>query len=295
MKSISFRKALWQGTHTLSLRPLTFLCSLWPALLISTAVSVLLFFWVLYLYIPKAAVVPIAEKVGILEQLHAGFAALEWREYLLLAGAVLLWLLSEILLRTYGWKAHQATRAAATPESEAQPIRPATRTIYVRTSLLVLFTSLVAALLLALALWLGHRWLWSVLLVLPFLPCLGLTSAYLRTTWALPLADELPTRPSLHPGLLGKHLLIGIFSTILLTFTGLLLVLPLILFLPAYYFDQSALPEVGQVSLTTGFHILLLLSFAMSTMLQTLLRTICWRWTWELATPGATNTTSNQD
>ena len=284
MKSISFRKALWQGTHTLSLRPLTFLRSLWPALLISTAASVLLFSWVLYLYIPKAAVVPITEKVGILEQLHAGFAALEWREYLLLAGAVLLWLLSEILLRIYGWKAHQATRAAAVPDSEAQPIRPATRTIYVRTSLLVLSTSLVAALLLALALWLGHHWLWTVLLVLPFLPCLGLASAYLRTTWALPLTDKLPTRLSLHPGLLGKHLLIGIFSTILLTFTGLLLALPQILFLPAYYFDQSAVPEVGQASLTTGFHIFLLLSFAIGTMLQMLLRTICWRWTWETIT-----------
>ena len=119
MKSISFRKALWQGTHTLSLRPLVFLRSLWPALLTSTTVSVLLLSWILYVYIPKAAAVPITEKVGILEQLHAGFAALEWRDFLLLAGAVLLWLLSEILLRTYGWKAHQATRAAAMPDSEA--------------------------------------------------------------------------------------------------------------------------------------------------------------------------------
>lgn len=284
MKSISFRKALWQGTHTLSLRPLVFLRSLWPALLTSTTVSVLLLSWILYVYIPKAAAVPITEKVGILEQLHAGFAALEWRDYLLLAGAVLLWLLSEILLRTYGWKAHQATRAAAMPDSEARPIRPATRNIYVRTSLLVLSTSLIAILLLALALWLGHRWLWTALLVLPLLPCLGLASAYLRTTWALPLDDELPTCLSLHPRLLGKHILIGIFSTILLTFTGLLLLLPQILYLPAYYFDQSALPEVGQASLTTGFHILLLLSFAIGTMLQTLLRTICWRWTWELST-----------
>ena len=167
MKSISFRKALWQGTHTLSLRPLVFLRSLWPALLTSTTVSVLLLSWILYVYIPKAAAVPITEKVGILEQLHAGFAALEWRDFLLLAGAVLLWLLSEILLRTYGWKAHQATRAAAMPDSEARPIRPATRTIYVRTSLLVLSTSLIATLLLALALWLGHRWLWTALLVLP--------------------------------------------------------------------------------------------------------------------------------
>ena len=285
MKFISFRKALWQGTHTLSLRPFTFLRSLWPALLTSTAVSVLLLSWILYAYIPKATVVPITEKVGIIEQLHAGFAALEWLDYLLLAVVLLLLLMSEVLLRTYGWKAHQATSAAAIPETKGQTTSPATRTIYVRTSLLVLATFLIATLLLALASWLGHRWQWTMLLVLPLLPCLGLASAYVRTTWALPTGENLPTQILLQPRLMGKHLLVGIFSTILLTFTGLLLALPLILFLPAYYFDQSALPEVEQASLTTGFHVLLLVACAVGTFLQMLLRTICWRWGWELSTP----------
>ena len=284
MKSISFRKALWQGTHTLSLHPLTFLRHLWPALLASTAASVLLLAWVVYVYIPKAAIVPITDKVGIIDQLHAGFAALEWRDLFLLASVVLLLLVSEVLLRTCGWKAHQATTAAATPASKGQTTRIAARIIYVRTALLVVVTAVLAVLLLAVASWLGHRWLWTTLLVLPFLPCLGLASAYLRTTWALPLGDNLPTRLSFHPSLLGKHLLIGIFSTILLSFTGLLLSLPLILFLPAYYFDQSALSEIGHASLTTAFHILLLTTCALCTFLLMFLRTICWRWGWEITT-----------
>lgn len=283
MKSISFRKALWQGTHTLSLHPLTFLRHLWPALLTSTAAGVLLLAWVLYVYIPKATIVPITEKVGIIEQLHAGIAALQLREYLLLAAALLLILVSEVLLRTSGWKAHLAT--AATPETKKQAPRTANRAIYVRTSLLVFTTAAMAVLLLSLASWLGHRWLWTSLLVLPLLSCLGLASAYVRTTWALPTGENLPTQLLLHPRLMGKHLLVGIFSTILLTFTGLLLALPLILFLPAYYFDQSALPEVEQASLTTGFHVLLLVACAVGTFLQMLLRTICWRWGWELSTP----------
>ena len=283
MKSISFRKALWQGTHTLSLHPLTFLRHLWPALLTSTAAGVLLLAWVLYVYIPKAAIVPITEKVGIIEQLHAGIAALQLRDYLLLAAALLLILVSEVLLRTSGWKAHLAT--AATPETKKQAPRTANRAIYVRTSLLVFTTAAIAVFLLSLASWLGHRWLWATLLVLPLLPCLGLASAYVRTTWALPTGENLPTQLLLHPRLMGKHLLVGIFSTILLTFTGLLLALPLILFLPAYYFDQSALPEVEQASLTTGFHVLLLVVCAVGIFLQMLLRTICWRWGWELSTP----------
>ena len=283
MKSISFRKALWQGTHTLSLHPLTFLRHLWPALLTSTAAGVLLLAWVLYVYIPKAAIVPITEKVGIIEQLHAGIAALQLRDYLLLAAALLLILVSEVLLRTSGWKAHLAT--AATPETKKQAPRTANRAIYVRTSLLVFTTAAMAVLLLSIASWLGHRWLWTSLLVLPLLPCLGLASAYVRTTWALPTGENLPTQLLFHPRLMGKHLLVGIFSTILLTFTGLLLALPLILFLPAYYFDQSALPEVEQASLTTGFHVLLLVACAVGTFLQMLLRTICWRWGWELSTP----------
>ena len=283
MKSISFRKALWQGTHTLSLHPLTFLRHLWPALLTSTAAGVLLLAWVLYVYIPKAAIVPITEKVGIIEQLHAGIAALQLRDYLLLAAAFLLMLVSEVLLRTIGWKAHLATAIA--PETKKQAPRTANRAIYVRTSLLVFTTAAIAVLLLSLASWLGHRWLWTSLLVLPLLPCLGLASAYVRTTWALPTGEILPTQLLLHPRLMGKHLLVGIFSTILLTFTGLLLTLPLILFLPAYYFDQSALPEVEQASLTTGFHVLLLVACAVGTFLQMLLRTICWRWGWELSTP----------
>lgn len=283
MKSISFRKALWQGTHTLSLHPLTFLRHLWPALLTSTAAGVLLLAWVFYVYIPKAAIVPITEKVGIIEQLHAGIAALQLRDYLLLAVALLLILVSEVLLRTSGWKAHLATSVA--PETKKQAPRAANRAIYVRTSLLVFTTAAIAVLLLSLASWLGHRWLWTSLLVLPLLPCLGLASAYVRTTWALPTGENLPTLLLLHPRLMGKHLLVGIFSTILLTFTGLLLALPLILFLPAYYFDQSALPEVEQASLTTGFHVLLLVACAVGTFLQMLLRTICWRWGWELSTP----------
>ena len=283
MKSISFRKALWQGTHTLSLHPLTFLRHLWPALLTSTAAGVLLLAWVLYVYIPKAATLPISEKVGIIEQLHAGIAALQLRDYLLLAAALLLILVSEVLLRTSGWKAHLAT--AATPETKKQAPRTANRAIYVRTSLLVFTTAAIAVFLLSLASWLGHRWLWATLLVLPLLPCLGLASAYVRTTWALPTGENLPTQLLLHPRLMGKHLLVGIFSTILLTFTGLLLALPLILFLPAYYFDQSALPEVEQASLTTGFHVLLLVVCAVGIFLQMLLRTICWRWGWELSTP----------
>ena len=283
MKSISFRKALWQGTHTLSLHPLTFLRHLWPALLTSTAAGVLLLAWVLYVYIPKAANVPITEKVGIIEQLHAGIAALQLRDYLLLAAALLLILVSEVLLRTNGWKAHLATAVA--PETKKLAPRTANRAIYVRTSLLVFTTAAMAVLLLSLASWLGHRWLWTSLLVLPLLPCLGLASAYVRTTWALPTGENLPTQLLFHPRLMGKHLLVGIFSTILLTFTGLLLALPLILFLPAYYFDQSALPEVEQASLTTGFHVLLLVACAVGTFLQMLLRTICWRWGWELSTP----------
>ena len=283
MKSISFRKALWQGTHTLSLHPLTFLRHLWPALLTSTAAGVLLLAWVLYVYIPKAATVPITEKVGIIEQLHAGIAALQLREYLLLAAALLLILVSEVLLRTSGWKAHLATSVA--PETKKQAPRAANRAIYVRTSLLVFTTAAIAVFLLSLASWLGHRWLWTSLLVLPLLPCLGLASAYVRTTWALPTGENLPTQLLFHPRLMGKHLLVGIFSTILLTFTGLLLALPLILFLPAYYFVQSALPEVEQASLTTGFHVLLLVACAVGTFLQMLLRTICWRWGWELSTP----------
>ena len=283
MKSISFRKALWQGTHTLSLHPLTFLRHLWPALLTSTAAGVLLLAWVLYVYIPKAAIVPITEKVGIIEQLHAGLAALQLRDYLLLAAALLLILVSEVLLRTSGWKAHLATAVA--PETNKQAPRTANRAIYVRTSLLVFTAAAIAVLLLSLASWLGHRWLWATLLVLPLLPCLGLASAYVRTTWALPTGENLPTQLLFHPRLMGKHLLVGIFSTILLTFTGLLLALPLILFLPAYYFDQSALPEVEQTSLTTGFHVLLLVACAVGTFLQMLLRTICWRWGWELSTP----------
>lgn len=285
MKSISFRKALWQGTHTLSLHPLTFLRHLWPALLASTAASVLLLAWAIYVYIPKAAIVPITDKVGVIEQLHAGFAALEWRDHLLLAGVLLLLLVSEVLLRTCGWKAHLSTTAAAAPASKEQTTRIAARTIYVRTALLVVVTAGLAVLLLAAASWLGHRWLWATLLVLPLLPCLGLASAYLRTTWALPTGDTLPKTLAFQPQLLGKHLLVGIFSTILLTFTGLLLTLPLILFLPAYYFDQSALPEVAQPSLTAGFHVLLLTACAVGTFLQMLLRTICWRWGWELSTP----------
>ena len=283
MKSISFRKALWQGTHTLSLHPLTFLRHLWPALLTSTAAGVLLLAWVLYVYIPKAAIVPVTEKVGVIEQLHAGIAALQLRDYLLLAAALLLILVSEVLLRTCGWKAHLATSVA--PETKKQAPRTANRAIYVRTSLLVFTTAAIAVLLLSLASWLGHRWLWTSLLVLPLLSCLGLASAYVRTTWALPTGENLPTQLLLHPRLMGKHLLVGIFSTILLTFTGLLLALPLILFLPAYYFDQSALPEVEQASLTTGFHVLLLVVCAVGTFLQMLLRTICWRWGWELSTP----------
>lgn len=283
MKSISFRKALWQGTHTLSLHPLTFLRHLWPALLTSTAAGVLLLAWVLYVYIPKAAIVPITEKVGIIEQLHVGIAALQLRDYLLLAAALLLILVSEVLLRTSGWKAHLATAVA--PETKKQALRTANRAIYVRTSLLVFTTAAIAVFLLSIASWLGHRWLWTSLLVLPLLSCLGLASAYVRTTWALPTDENLPTQLLLHPRLMGKHLLVGIFSTILLTFTGLLLALPLILFLPAYYFDQSALPEVEQASLTTGFHVLLLVACAVGTFLQMLLRTICWRWGWELSTP----------